>query len=467
MHSLNKVLSIGFGFAMIAPLGCTSEPKPTCTDHPELCIPANFNVTTTKLCKSQDWKLNVEFGASLDLGQSVGLVLRQQNVGGDLQIVATQTAPSKYAATVNTAMLSSFQRGMANLSVKNEPSFGSKPVQIGGAYKLQQIAMPYTVPGKVSTDGQYPTPEKVALFSNSKNIAILQRGQNFSSALAWQINLLRYNGGKLQLGFVGSFYSSFSPKYLATMATVQGHDAVAEQILVTDENSPAMSTALQCKLDATPSGGCIQMCDPATDKGLASLLAHDLADLVVGPMRHIAYADLAGTLYSTTLPDPMAGTLRWAAPTSPPAGARTSRIALALGNLTTASSPSLLAAYQDASALQIAAYKFNASGGLDLDASTASALTAAIGTMPLKAMAVGDMDGNGLDDFVFVRSQKLNVVLNQSSNWCSDYEVDLSSSGLADINSIAVGEISGDSSQDIVLSSGSDQKVSAYINGPL
>lgn len=138
-----------------------------------------------------------------------------------------------------------------------------------------------------------------------------------------------------------------------------------------------------------------------------------------------------------------------------------------MGTLNTAESPSLLVAYEDASSLQISAYKFNGSSGLDLDTTTAASLMTAIGTIPLQAMAMGDLDGDGLDDFVFVRNQQLTVVLNQSPNWCLDYQVDLPAPGLANVNGIAVGEISGDSSQDIVLISSVDQKVTAYINGPL
>ena len=124
-------------------------------------------------------------------------------------------------------------------------------------------------------------------------------------------------------------------------------------------------------------------------------------------------------------------------------------------------------AIQAAMTLTLAAFRFNTSGDgslvADMATTTALAQPGLVGTKPVNALAVGDLDGDNLDELVFVRAGKI-VGLNNlgGGSFCAD---ELGAAP-AEVTAMAIGDINGDHRNDLVVISKLAKTVTAYLNYP-
>ena len=197
---------------------------------------------------------------------------------------------------------------------------------------------------------------------------------------------------------------------------------------------------------------------------------HDYISLFVHPQNpFIAYVDSMGNLLSATLPDRSTmAKIAWSKPIAPPQP-NPAQVLLGMGNLNSASQPvpSLLAAYQEASSLTPVAYLFSSSGDGSLvsDGPTTKALVspALLGTKPIQALALGDLDGDSVDDIAFVRDGRLQVLSNLGGgSYCPEALADAP----AEVTAMAIGDINADGRKDLVLISKKAKTVTAYLNHP-
>ena len=457
-------------------LSCAGDSSSQCPSSlpSSQCMSSNIMVLTPRICSTQDWALKVKFINDPGTFQAITATLRQSPGTFALPIVLKRDpADSSFNAVVKKATLPQKMTGVSTfLEVDKEPSYGKAPISINSLFSLTRTTKDYVDPGTTEMDGTaspgtFPWPERVGVRTDG-SIVVLNEGVELTTlATAWKILNLRYDSTN-ELAIKPAFFFNFTNSY-TTASYPFSVEVNANNLLVISDLQMKAANLLSCTGTESSTAGCVGLCNPAmAGTSFASLLHRDYKSLFVHPQAPwIAYADAQGNLLTAGLPDRTTmNKIAWASPVSPPQPGP-AQVLLGMGNLSTTDQPvpSLLAAYQSTSAVTPVAYLFNSSldGSLVPDMPTTKALGSPelLGTKPIQGLVIGDLDGDKLDDIVFVRDGKVQVLNNLGGgSYCPDVLADAP----AEVTGLAVGDINADGRKDVVLISKLAKAVTAYLN---
>lgn len=131
---------------------------------------------------------------------------------------------------------------------------------------------------------------------------------------------------------------------------------------------------------------------------------------------------------------------------------------VALGALTETSSTDLVAAHADGLSVFLAQ---QGPSRLVLDSTLSGLLSGTLNGAALAAMALGDVDGDGLDDLITLQGTSLQVLTIERRTVTA---TPLLSGEPLPVDALAIGDVSGDGRADLVVASKADASVTVFIN---
>lgn len=463
------------GFALVA--GCVENTTSICnTTMKAQCIQANLKVLSQHICQTQDWELRVQF-TNVDLSPfaTINFTLSQASSKASLPIVLQKDSQAGlYKATVKQSDLKPFRSGSAIFSVSDEAAFGEHRIDINSLFNLKKVTQEYVDPGTVGADGKpaigsFPWPERVGVRPDGSLVVLDEGVSSATGHTAWRVLNLRFDPTK-ELAVTPTFL--FNGASLADNQLTFAVDFNAQRLIAISEFGAAASAVNNCSGTEADINKCVNQCDTA-DTMFTSLMKRNYKAFAAHPREpFIAYVNDAGYLMSALLPDPATITkVSWKSNLPPPATPALRQVLLSMGQLNAANqdAPSLLAAYQDPAAmsLTLAAYRFNTAGDGSLvpDVAMTKSLSqpGLVGIKAVDALAVGDLDGDQLDELVFVRAGRIYGLSNLGgSSFCAD---ELGAAP-AEVTAMAVADINGDGRNDLVVISKLAKTVTAFLNHP-
>ncbi len=134
---------------------------------------------------------------------------------------------------------------------------------------------------------------------------------------------------------------------------------------------------------------------------------------------------------------------------------------VALGRLTDTSGPDLVAAHTDGLSVFLGNPAGKGPSSLVLDSTLSGLLSGTLNGAALTAMAIGDVDGDGLDDLITLQGTSLQVLTIEGRTVTTTPL--LSGESLA-IDALTIGDVSGDGRADLVVASKSSASLTVFIN---